>query len=72
MPSFSATPPGLDSTAPGFRPWWERATVVELWEGIRRLKGTLAFCRGRAADLRPHLAEHIRKLERYAATGRYE
>jgi len=55
-----------DSTAPGFTPWWTRASLAELAAGIVRLKRALRFCKGRAADLRPLLEEHIRFLERYA------
>jgi len=55
-----------DSVAPGFTPWWTRATFEELAAGIARLKRALRFCRGRAADLHPLLTEHIRFLEGYA------
>lgn len=53
----------LDATVPGFIPWWERASRVELERGLRRMRRALSFCRGRAADLRPILVRHIRRLE---------
>ena len=60
-----------DSGRPGFVPWWMRCTPVERQEGIRRLKRALLFCRGRAADLAPHLREHIKKLERIGELDGY-
>jgi hypothetical protein len=53
-----------DSTVPGFVPWHERCTSAERIEGIKRLERALCFCRGRAADLAPHLREHIKRLQR--------
>jgi hypothetical protein len=52
-----------DSTVPGYVPWWERCTPEERQWQIARLKRALLFCRGLAADLAPHLREHIESLE---------
>ena len=53
-----------DSQSEGFTPWWTRATPSELAAGIARLERALRFCRGRAADLHPHLSQHITFLKK--------
>lgn len=53
------------------QPWWELATPDELQLGISRLRRALQFCRGRAADLWPHLACHILALESFAGGRSY-
>lgn len=59
-----------DAAPAWFVPWWERCTRAELVEGLQRLNRALRFCRGRAADLAPHLREHIARLERVYFTWR--
>jgi hypothetical protein len=44
-------------------PFWKRCTAVELQYRIQRLERALPYCRGRAADIRPHVEEHIRFLK---------
>jgi len=55
----------LDATLPDFRPWWERAAIEEIDEGLTDLRRARHYCRGRAADLAPILDAHIRNLELY-------
>lgn len=57
-----------DSTSEGFTPWWTRCTEEEFDIQLRRLRRALRFCRGRAADLKPHLQAHIDFLEIYRLT----
>ena len=49
----------IDSTALGFHPWWTHATQEEIAQRITRLEQVKYYCKGRAADLRPHVEEHI-------------
>lgn len=55
----------LDSTADDFIPWWKRVDEDEFVLRLNRYRRALYFCKGRAADLRPHLQKFIRFLERY-------
>lgn len=51
----------------GALPWWDYADEEEMRWQIARLKRGLRFCRGRAADLYPHIGKHIKFLERRRA-----
>lgn len=55
----------LDATLADFRPWWERATIEEIDEGLTQLRRARYYCRGRAKDLGPILETHIHNLELY-------
>ena len=55
-----------DSQSPGFVPWWERIDDPEEFDRrLARLNRAVWFCKGRAADLKPHLLKHIYFLESY-------
>src|SRR5579863_1320310 len=53
----------FDSTSPKFLPWWIRAYRRTFEYQLARNKRALAFCRGRASDLKPILQAHIEFLE---------
>lgn len=48
------------------RPWWADCPPDELQAGIARVRRALPFCRGRAADIRAHVEQHLACLESFA------
>lgn len=58
----SEKPPSSDARVDAvklFAPFWETCDEKKLSYRIARLERALPFCRGRAADIRPHVIEHI-------------